>query len=131
MTCNSNIWSPGRNKEVVKTIASKYKFSTRLQETILGWDSARAMVKQSLQNQSNRIRSTLHPKPLGGDTPSLRSRRAFRRSSDPERGIADLGGTGRAAPTHSREFHQEDIEMYRLLQEQYNYTTIDHGTNCR
>lgn len=26
---------------------------------------------------------------------------------------------------------EEDLDMYKLLQEQYNYTTIDHAPNCK
>ncbi|CAN8099062.1 unnamed protein product [Discula destructiva] len=126
-----NIWSPGRNEEVVRTIASKYKFSTRMQETILGWDLARATVKETLRNESIRQRPTRHVRRPGRNFQTPRSGHAFQNSFDPEKGISSSVDASGAAPgaARSHKFHQEDIDMYKLLQEQYNYTTIDHGPN--
>lgn len=128
---DSNIWSPGRNKDVVTRIAGQYKFSTRMQETILGWDLARSMVKETLKNDKIRRRSAQRTRPPGENVQSPRARPAFLRSPDPEKGISMRGGAAAAKPAPSRGFHQEDIEMYKLLQSQYNYTTIDHGSNCK
>lgn len=111
-------------------IASKYKFSTRMLETILGWDLARAMVKESLRNEATQTKSVRYSRLPGGDAVSPKLRQSFRRTPDPERAIARFGGPSRPAPPPGLEFHQDDIEMYKLLQEQYNYTTIDHGSNC-
>lgn len=132
ISCNSNIWSPGSNRDVVKRIASQYKFSTRMLETILGWDLARAKVKESLHNDKIRRKSAQHTRSPGEDVQSPRFRPSFLRSPDPEKGISIRGGAAGAKPAApSRGFHQEDIEMYKLLQSQYNYTTIDHGSNCK
>lgn len=114
----------------MKRIASQYKFSTRMLETILGWDLARAMVKESVHNDKVRRRSTQHTRLPGEDVQSPRFRPSFLRSPDPEKGISTTRGATAAKPAPSRGFHQEDIEMYKLLQSQYNYTTIDHGSNC-
>lgn len=63
-----------------------------------------------------------------------KSRRTLHKSPDPEIGAFDDGEASRRAAVAKDlgldKLHQEDLHMYRLLQEQYNYTTIDHGSNC-
>lgn len=55
-----------------------------------------------------------------------------------ERGIVDdekqHGRVTSAAAAVQRlvgKIDEEDLDMYKLLQEQYNYTTIDHAPNCK
>lgn len=126
-----NIWSPTQNRDIVEAIAHKYKFSVRLGVTILGWDEARWQVTEKLK----------HPKTSSvgisrlGDHGRPRARRTFNpRAADPETVIPHPVAEARAAATRAGiqlpELHEEDLHMYKLLQEQYNYTTIDHGSNC-
>ncbi|KAJ4394257.1 hypothetical protein N0V93_003474 [Gnomoniopsis smithogilvyi] len=129
-----NIWSPDDNFEVVKTIARTYKFSTRLQGTIQGWDEARRQVAARLpkpKRAPNRFSRV-------GDTTSsrLRSRRPVTRQGDVEKGIVAIEKphertTPAAAAVQAfvGQIDEEDLDMYKLLQEQYNYTTIDHAPN--
>lgn len=75
-----------------------------------------------------------------GDTAGarLRSRRTTARPSDVEKGIVNEGqphGRATVAAAAAQELvgqiDDEDLDMYKLLQEQYNYTTIDHAPNCK
>lgn len=127
LTMFSNIWSPLANVGIVKAIANKYKFSTRLQSSIIGWDEARRQVAEKLPKKP--IRKIVRPVDA-----RPKPRRTFHRPPDPERGAIDDGEASRRAAVAKDlgldKLHQEDLHMYRLLQEQYNYTTIDHGSNC-
>ncbi|KAJ4413778.1 hypothetical protein N0V82_008322 [Gnomoniopsis sp. IMI 355080] len=127
-----NIWSPDENFKVVNAIARTYKFSTRLQGTIQGWDEARRQVAERLpktKRPSHRVSR------LGNNTaPKLRSRRPNTGLGDVEKGIIDDGtphGRATSAAAAVQELvgriDEEDLDMYKLLQEQYNYTTIDHA----
>lgn len=135
----SNIWSPDENFKVVKAIARTYKFSTRLQGTIQGWDEARRQVAERLPKAN---RASPHRSSRLGDTTAsrLRSRRAATRPGDVEKGIAiaDDGKPQRRATSAAAavqelvgQIDEEDLDMYKLLQEQYNYTTIDHAPSCK
>lgn len=130
----SNIWGPLANVSIVKAIAAKYKFSTRLQGTIIGWDEARRQVAQKLPKKSKQKVS--RPENLGDPILGPRKRRTFHhRSNDPEKGSPDEGEATKeveiARSLGLDKLHEEDLHMYKLLQEQYNYTTIDHGSNCK
>lgn len=130
----SNIWGPLTNVDIVKAIAAKYKFSTRLQGTIVGWDEARRQVAQKLPKKSKQKVS--RPANLEDPIPGPRKRRTLHhRSNDPEKGSPDDGEATQqveiARSLGLDKLHEEDLHMYKLLQEQYNYTTIDHGSNCK
>lgn len=67
----------------------------------------------------------------------LRPRRTFNpKTVDPETAVsiphpvAEARAAAVRAGKQLPELHDEDLHMYKLLQEQYNYTTIDHGSNC-
>lgn len=119
-------------------IARTYNFSTRLQGTIQGWDEARRQVAERLPRTK---RSPHKSSRLGGTTSStLRPRRTIARPGDVEKGIADADAgiphrraTSATAAAQELVGHidEEDLDMYKLLQEQYNYTTIDHAPNCK
>lgn len=117
----------------MKAIAGKYKFSTRLQGTIIGWDEARRQVAEKIPKEPIHGAS----KPCDAVTSRPRTRRTFHVKSppDPEKGFADDDEAARRATVARSlgldKLHQEDLHMYKLLQEQYNYTTIDHGSNCK
>lgn len=120
----SNIWSAERNLELVSKIAKKYKFSSRLKGSILAWDQARREIAQISSQGSAKTGDQLRPK----------LRRTFRRPDDLERGPthgqADRPATSQGAVPFREPFDPEDLKMYGLLQKTYNYTTIDHGTDC-
>lgn len=134
LTIASNIWGPLANVGIVNAIAAKYNFSTRLQGTIIGWDEARRQVAKKLPKKPKSRAS--RPANPGDPMPGPRRRRTFHhRKDDLENGSSDDG-----EPTVQIEIarslgldklHEEDLQMYKLLQEQYNYTTIDHGSNCK
>lgn len=70
-----------------------------------------------------------------GEHGRLRARRTFSpRKTDLEavipRPVAEMRAAAARAGKKVPELHEEDLHMYKLLQEQYNYTTIDHGSNC-
>lgn len=120
----------------MNTIARTYKFSTRLQGTIQGWDEARRQVSERLPKSKRPSRRSSRP----GDTTSsrLRSRRPTTRQGDVEKGIVVDEKPHRRATLAAAAVQQlvgqideEDLDMYKLLQEQYNYTTIDHAPNCK
>lgn len=130
----SNIWSPLDNIGTVKAIAAKYKFSTRLQGTIVGWDEAKRQVAEKI------VKKPMPKVSVSGDVETTRQprpRRTFhaRSADDPEKGSVEDGEEARrfmvARSLGLDKLHQEDLHMYKLLQEQYNYTTIDHGSNCK
>lgn len=129
---SSNIWSPLKNVRIVKAIANKYKFSTRLQGTIIGWDEARRQVAEKLSKEPTQ------KSPKSADLDNLKPKRrrtGFAKQPDGEKGIPDDGDAISSAAIARDlgldKLHQEDLHMYKLLQEQYNYTTIDHGPNCK
>lgn len=127
-----NIWSPTENRELVAALAQKYKFSTRLGGTILGWDEARRQVNEKLKRSMQSTPGALKT----ADSGRPRKRRTFGvKVTDLEKAMTDPGAERRAAAARAGqlipELHTEDLHMYKLLQEQYNYTTIDHGSNCR
>lgn len=71
-----------------------------------------------------------------GDHGRLRARRTLNpRNAELETVIPSSVAERRAAAARAGkelpELHDEDLHMYKLLQEQYNYTTIDHGSNCK
>ncbi|KAF7370024.1 putative adp-ribosylation factor protein [Mycena sanguinolenta] len=126
-----NIWSPGKNRPIVDAIANKYKFSTRLRETITSWDSARRLVTHSLADQSPAKSAYASSRAADIGVPRLRRGKTFHhRTIDPEKGLArDRGAERRTAALEdeAKGFHKEDLDMYRWIQSQYHYTTIDHG----
>lgn len=130
--CPRNIWSPTQNRDIVEAIAHKYKFSVRLGGTILGWDEARWQVIEKLKHPKDATPGGMRT----GDHSRLRARRTFSPRT-PEREfviphpVAERRAAAARAGKELPELHDEDLHMYKLLQEQYNYTTIDHGSNCK
>lgn len=130
--CGRNIWSPTQNRDIVQAIAKNYKFSARLGVTILGWDEARWQVIEKLRHPKGSNPGVLRT----GDHGRLRARRTLNpRNAVLETVIPSSVAERRAAAARAGqkvpELHDEDLHMYKLLQEQYNYTTIDHGSSCR
>lgn len=100
--------------------------------TILGWDEARWQVIEKLRHPKGSNPGVLRT----GDHGRLRARRTLNlRNAVLETVIPSSVAERRAAAARAGqevpELHDEDLHMYKLLQEQYNYTTIDHGSNCR
>lgn len=120
----------------MNAIARTYKFSTRLQGTIQGWDEARRQVAERLPKTKG---PPYRVSRLGNNTASrLRPRRPTNGLGDVEKGIVDDGKPHRRATSAAAavqelvgQIDEEDLDMYKLLQEQYNYTTIDHAPNCK
>lgn len=105
-------------------IAERYKFSSRLQGSILAWDKARKEIAQSSTRNTSKTEEHLRPK----------LRRTFHRTQDLEKGPAngqvDRPNTAQGSEPFKEPFDPEDLKMYGLLQKTYNYTTIDHGSEC-
>ncbi|KAK7739325.1 hypothetical protein SLS63_001668 [Diaporthe eres] len=117
-----NLWSVNNNVEVIKKLAHRYKFSTRLRYSILTWDDARQQLAQRSHSSE----------PLKHDHwRRLRSRTTALRTSDPEQGVNDDTSARPAAVQHTGagtpKLDDEDLDMFKLLQGTYNYTTVDHG----
>lgn len=57
------------------------------------------------------------------------------RTSDPEQGVRDDIAARAAAAQQvgagAPKLNDEDLDMFKLLQGTYNYTTVDHGPDCR
>lgn len=122
----SNLWSVNNNVDVIRRLASRYKFSTRLTYSILTWDVAR----QQLADRSS------SSEPVKQDHwHRLRARTTALRASDPEQGVRDDRRAKPAAVQPSGagtpKLSDEDLDMFKLLQGTYNYTTVDHGPDCR
>ncbi|PSR81608.1 hypothetical protein BD289DRAFT_454739 [Coniella lustricola] len=124
-----NIWSPSKNPDMIKAIAAEYKFSTRLRETIMYWDGARNRVAANQVPNANHVTAfSSGVEDFKPPRPRLRS--TFRRNQDPEKGLEleqEVLKRRAAMAGEGIDLHDEDLDMYRLLQTQYNYTTIDHG----
>lgn len=118
----SNLWSVNKNVDVIKRLAGRYKFSTRLTYSILTWDDAR----QQLAERSS---------PAGPVKQDhwrrLRSRTTALRSADPEQGVRDDPAAAQRGTAGTPKLNDEDLDMFKLLQGTYNYTTVDHGPDCR
>lgn len=118
----SNLWSVNKNVDVIKRLAARYKFSTRLTYSILTWDDAR----QQLAERSS---------PAGPDKKDhwrrLRSRTTALRGADPEQGVRDDPAAAQQSTAGTPKLNDEDLDMFKLLQGTYNYTTVDHGRDCR
>ncbi|ROW11241.1 hypothetical protein VMCG_01402 [Cytospora schulzeri] len=114
-----NIWSAAHNQDVVKAIAKRYKFSSRLAGSMLAWDKAR----REIASTRNSAKTEEHLRP--------KLRRTFHRTQDLERGPtnapADRPTTSQGVDPFAEPFDPEDLKMYGLLQKTYNYTTVDHG----
>ncbi|KAL1865480.1 hypothetical protein Daus18300_007125 [Diaporthe australafricana] len=117
-----NLWSVNKNIPIIRKLAGRYKFSTRLMYSILTWDNAR----QQLAERSSPCETAKHD-----HWHRLKSRTTAFRTPDPERGGAD-GIDARPAASQQPgsdlpKLDSEDLDMFKLLQGTYNYTTIDHG----
>ncbi|KAJ0121764.1 hypothetical protein J7T55_008931 [Diaporthe amygdali] len=117
-----NLWSVNSNVGIIRKLAHRYKFSTRLMYSILTWDVAR----QQLAERSS------PSEPVKPDHwQRLRSRTTALRAADPEQGVGDGTGAKPAAPRQpgadTLKLDDEDLDMFKLLQGTYNYTTVDHG----
>lgn len=114
-----NVWSAAHNQDVVKAIANRYKFSSRLAGSILAWDKARREIAATRNN----AKTEEHLRP--------RLRRTFHKTQDLEKGPtneqAERPITSQGVDPFAEPFDPEDLKMYGLLQKTYNYTTIDHG----
>lgn len=94
--------------------------------SILTWDDARQQLAEKSPSSEPAKQDRWH---------GLRSRNTALRTSDPEQGVGeDRDGnpaaarqTGAGTPVLS----DEDLDMFKLLQGTYNYTTVDHGPDCR
>ncbi|KAH8788445.1 hypothetical protein F5883DRAFT_5394 [Diaporthe sp. PMI_573] len=117
-----NLWSVNKNVDVIKRLAARYKFSTRLTYSILTWDDAR----QQLAERSSPAEPTKQD-----HWRRLRSRTTALRTADPEQGARDDPAAKPAAAQQAGagtpRLNDEDLDMFKLLQGTYNYTTIDHG----
>lgn len=120
----SNIWSAAHNQDVVKAVAKRYKFSSRLAGSILAWDKARREIAMSSTRGAAKPEDHLRPK----------LRRTFHRTQDlekgPTNGQSERPITSQGVDPFAEPFDPEDLKMYGLLQKTYNYTTIDHGKDC-
>lgn len=97
-----NIWSPSKQTSVVKQIGNRYGFSPRLQALMVAPNLASALeVDNKQDSKQGDIESVLmHDEP-------------------------------KAQPsTHTTEQSLEDIEIYQLVKETVNYTSIDQGKEC-
>jgi hypothetical protein len=119
----SNLWSVNRNAEVIRRLANRYKFSTRLKYSILTWDDAR----QQLAERASPAEPTKQD-----HWRRLRSRTTALRSADPEQGGSeDPAKSAQPTGAGTPKLSDEDLDMFDLLQSTYNYTTVDHGPDCR
>ncbi|GJC99792.1 mutS domain V [Colletotrichum higginsianum] len=94
-----NIWSPSKQTSVVKQIGNRYGFSPRLQALMVAPNLASVLeVDNKQDSKQGDIESVLmHDEP-------------------------------KAQPsTHTTEQSLEDIEIYQLVKETVNYTSIDQG----
>lgn len=94
--------------------------------SILTWDEARQQLAER----------TLPSEPTKQDHwRRLRSRTTALRTSDPEQGVRDDIAARAAAAQQvgagAPKLNDEDLDMFKLLQGTYNYTTVDHGPDCR
>lgn len=93
--------------------------------SILTWDNARQQLAERSSSCETAKQDHWH---------RLRSRTTAFRTPDPERGVAD-GIEARPAASQQPggdlpKLNSEDLDMFKLLQGTYNYTTIDHGPDC-
>lgn len=131
----SNLWSRPNNINIVKTIAKEYQFSTRLLDTILGWDEARRVTRARRERAAQEQAAKARVVPDDAtDRMQQKPRRRGRYLQDPEKGVSDGNEANisiKKSIVQKLQFHQEDLDLYELLQDQYNYTTIDHGEKCK
>lgn len=122
---SSNLWSVNNNVDVIKRLAHRYKFSTRLMYSILTWDDARQQLAERSPSSEPIKQDHWH---------RLKARTTALRTSDPEQGVSDDPGAKPAAARQpsagTPKLNDEDLDMFKLLQSTYNFTTIDHGPDC-
>lgn len=94
--------------------------------SILTWDDARQQLADKSSSSEPVEQDRWH---------RLRARTTALRTSDPEQGVRDdrrakpavVQQSGAGTPKLS----DEDLDMFKLLQGTYNYTTVDHGPDCK
>jgi len=98
---NSNIWGPGRQTDLVESIASRYKFSPRL---------------------LTMMRATSPDTRTPEETPATgRSARQFHKN--------DIETT--AKKLDIPDLSEVPVSLYSIASEMINYTTLDIGSHCK
>jgi hypothetical protein len=124
-SCDSNIWDTSSSKNVVRLIGQKYGFSQRLISLMI---YAKEMQQHVVQ------RGKKKNTPAGPRNPSncklpAKSKNAPTAPLDPEKALTD--GSSAASPAAQERsplppLEGEEIELYLLLKNTVNFTSIDH-----
>ncbi|KAF4894120.1 hypothetical protein CGCVW01_v014090 [Colletotrichum viniferum] len=98
-----NVWSPSLQRPAIECIGTHYSFSPRLQALMT------SATKASMAETTTSVQRVNH--------------------ADVEAGSSSTEAKS-ASPNDARIQMSEDIEIYHLVKETMNYTSIDHGKQC-
>ncbi|KAH6660561.1 hypothetical protein BKA67DRAFT_641640 [Truncatella angustata] len=115
-----NIWNTSKHKDVVKLIGQKYAFSQRLISLMIY-----AAEMQQHATQARKKKGSVATK----KTASKNVGRATRTQGDAEKGLTDMSSGTSPAPEPRGSLpplEGEEIEIYLLMKDTVNYSSIDH-----